>query len=99
MDDEQALLGRIAYEIMKTTDQVIAEDLSEDELLSAPELAKRLGMKLDKLKRKLKLLQKEDLIQPIRLSPKRYRFNHFTFERLSETHVFAELETFIENQG
>ncbi len=92
MDKEQELLCRIAYEILQTTDQVVSEGLSEEHLLSAPELAKRLSMKLDKLKRKLKSLKQDNLIRPISLSPKRYRFDRYTLERLPEEHFLFNLD-------
>ncbi len=90
MDQEQELLCRIAYEILIATERVVSEELSDDELLTAPELAKRFGIKLDKLKRKLKALRREDLITPISMSPKRYRFDFYTFRNMSPEHPLYE---------
>jgi DNA-binding transcriptional regulator YhcF (GntR family) len=55
----------------------------EDDWPTAMMLSKQLKLKPETVKKKLRLLQQWGLIQPISVSPKRYRFDHYIWNHLS----------------
>ena len=63
----------------------------EEDLPTAADLARKLNYRLEAVKKKLRLLKEEGLIQPVSMTPKRYRFNRWALKSLDEGHLFHEL--------
>ncbi len=91
MDKDVELTCRIACEILRATDAWTAGDKLEDELPSATELARQLDVKLEKLKKKLRLLRQENLIRSVSVSPKRYRFDRYALREMPPDHPLYAL--------
>ena len=49
---------------------------------TAPEIARRLGLKTEDVKKKLKILLEAQLVRIIGLSPKHWQFDDYHFERM-----------------
>ncbi|MCE3235652.1 MAG: hypothetical protein K0Q50_1832 [Vampirovibrio sp.] len=103
MPSETELFSQLAGEIRIATDNLNAGECLEDDLPTASDLARRLNYRLETVKKKLRILKEEGLIQPVTVTPKRYRFNYWALKSLDEEHVlyslFCEPESpyFIEN--
>jgi hypothetical protein len=88
---EQVFLGQLLIDIYKATAKAGNQ---ADQLPTAADLARKHGFRLEAVKKKLKHLKSEQLIQPIGMTPKRYRFNHWEFALLQDDHplypIFCE---------
>ena len=91
--EAEEMLGLIAFEIAVVTAQVEAatESLMPDALPCARDLARKLGLRLETVKKKLRLLKAGELIHPVSVSPKRYRFNHYALRELPPESDFYRL--------
>lgn len=83
-DRDQLLLQQVFGVIQKATEIYRQEDehLTPETLPSSAELAKQLNIKLDHLKKKMRILKDYELIQAVSFSPKRYRVDPFVYETL-----------------
>jgi hypothetical protein len=70
--------------IQKATEIYRQEDehLTPETLPSSAEIAKQLNIKLDHLKKKMRILKDYELIQAVSFSPKRYRVDPFVYDAL-----------------
>lgn len=91
LERDRALLNSILTEIIQATEAWSDGSLLEDELPTAAGLARKLNLRLDNVKKKLRLLKDEGLIRAISVSPKRYRFDRYTFKHLDEDSPLYEL--------
>jgi predicted transcriptional regulator len=86
---EQMLIARMLSEIRSATEAMAHQDMPEELLLdtlpSAAELARLLDLRLEWVKKKLRILKHEGLIHAVTISPKRYRFDRYQFEHLVES--------------
>jgi hypothetical protein len=85
------LYRRIGSEIMSAT-YTFDEDPSWEEVLpTSAELSKKINVKLELVKKKLRILKHEGLIRSISVSPKRYRFDFYQLKHLEADHPFREI--------
>lgn len=91
MPSETDLFIQLAGEIRTVTDRLNIGDCLEDDLPTAADLARRLNYRLETVKKKLRILKEEGLIQPVSLTPKRYRFNYWALKSLDEGHILYSL--------
>jgi len=91
MPSETELFTSLAGEILAATERMNAGDALEDDLPTAADLARKLGYRLETVKKKLRVLKEEGLIQPVSMTPKRYRFNFWALKSLDEAHVLHSL--------
>ena len=96
--DAEELLGLIALEIAGITAQVDAGILMAEALPSAIGLARKLNIRPETIKKKLRLLKAGELIQPVSLSPKRYRFNRYALRELPVENDFYRLFCEVESR-
>jgi hypothetical protein len=52
--------------------------------ITAVELARKLNLKIDIVRKKLKILQEKGLIRSIGINPKYWEFNDYNFQRMDE---------------
>lgn len=90
MEKDMELTCRIAGEILRATDEWSSGDKLEECLPTAAELARQFDVKLEKLKKKLRILRQENLIQSVSASPKRYRFDRYALREMAEEHPLYE---------
>lgn len=89
-------LYTLAHQILLATQYVDQERGSKDTLLTSADLARQLRLKHDYVKKQLRYLKDLDIIRPIGLNPKRYRFDTFRLERLlCEEHTDEALEALL----
>ena len=81
----EELLSQLAQFILDATLAFENETIMEEELPSAADMGRQLGLDTELVKKKLKLLKHEGLIQALSYSPKRYRFDHYQLNHLSES--------------
>jgi len=91
LDDimEDAELKRIGLELMFMTD----EKCSNAEGISAVELAKMTGLDVLIVKRKLRILQENELVRSIGINPKFWKFDDYKFQRMDEDNEVYRLLT------
>lgn len=87
----QELLHLVARFVLEATESFQAGDLSQDDLPSAADVARALGLDTDVVKKKLKILKEDELVQAISVTPKRYRFNFYAFNALEEDSELYDL--------
>lgn len=78
-------MGRIAREIRMATDSLGENSLAEEELPTAGDISRILRLKPDKVKKRLKILLKEGVVEPVSYTPKRYRFDYYRLQQLDES--------------
>lgn len=91
MPNDTELFSQLAAEIRTATDRLSAGDCLEDDLPTAADLARRLNYRLETVKKKLRLLKEEGLVQSVSVTPKRYRFNYWALKSLDESHILFTL--------
>jgi hypothetical protein len=91
MPSENELFSQLARAILEATERFCSGDCLEDEMPTASELARRYNYRLETVKKKLRVLKEQGLIQPISMTPKRYRFNQWALKSLDEDHPFHAL--------
>lgn len=94
MPTDQELFPRLLGAIREATERFCAGDCLEDELPTAADLARRFNYRLETVKKKLRVLKEQELIQAVTHTPKRYRFNAWVFNSMDEDHpLYAILDT------
>lgn len=78
---EDHILKDIGLELMFSNPQ--KQRLAEG--VSAIELSRKLGLKTDVVKKKLKILQEKDIIHSNGMKPKLWQFDEYNFKRMDET--------------
>lgn len=91
MVKDEELIGRLASEILDATEVFNTGPQFEEALPTAADLARKLNLRLETVKKKLRLLKEADLIQPTSMQPKRYRFNFWTLRSMEENDPFYTL--------
>lgn len=81
---------QLAVEIYHRTQAVVSGQTEADSLPTAADLARVFGLKLDKAKKRIQSLRLDGLVQPIGMSPKRYRFDTFWLRDLTEESPWYE---------
>lgn len=79
-EQEDKDLKKVGLELMFLT----PEKCSCDEGISAVELSKLLGMNLDIVKRKLKILYDHNIVRVIGINPKLWKFDEYSFQRMED---------------
>lgn len=88
---EPEIFTHLAREILAGTDAYQQGEMLEDTLPSAADLARKLNYRLETVKKKLRVLKENHLIQPISMTPKRYRFNRWALRDLEPDTLLYEL--------
>ncbi len=86
-ENEDKELKQVGLELMFLT----PEKYSNPEGITAVELAKRVGIDLSTVKKKLKILLDHDIIRCSGLNPKYWRFDEYRFQRLDEEDEIYQL--------
>ncbi|MDD3150454.1 MAG: hypothetical protein PHV68_06430 [Candidatus Gastranaerophilales bacterium] len=74
------ILQTVGLELMFCTPQKCESGCG----LTAVELAKRLNLKPDIVKKKLKILQEKGIVRSIGINPKYWQFDNYNFQRMDE---------------
>lgn len=77
---EDKELKSVGMELMFLT----PEKYSNDDGISAVELSKLLGMPVDTVKKKLRILHEKNIIRVRGINPKLWKFDEFHFQRMDE---------------
>lgn len=85
MPSEEEVFTGLAGQILEATERLVAGDIMEDDLPTAADLARRFNWRLETVKKKLRVLKEQGLIQPISVTPKRYRFNRWALREMDES--------------
>ena len=80
IENEDKDLKKVGLELMFLT----PEKCSRSEGLSAVELSKLLGISVEIVKKKLKILFEKEIVQVKGINPKLWKFNEYNFQRLDE---------------
>ena len=86
-ENEDKELKLVGLELMFLT----PEKYSNPEGITAVELAKRVNLPLDTVKKKLKVLLEHDIIRCSGLNPKYWRFDEYKYQRLDEEDEIYQL--------
>ena len=79
-EQEDKALKDIGLELMFLT----PEKCSHEDGITAVELSKLLGLPLDTVKKKLKILFSKGIVQVKGINPKVWKFNEYNFQRMDE---------------
>lgn len=79
--NEDLYLKKVGLELMFLT----PEKCSNQDGITAVELAKRVNLNIDIVKKKLKILLDEGLVSVKGLNPKFWKFNDYNFQRIDES--------------
>lgn len=85
MDDEE--LRSVALELMYNN----PEKWQDPEGPTAPEIAKRLNLKTDIIKKKLKILLDAEIVRVMGMRPKRWQFDEYKFESMHHDEPLFQL--------
>lgn len=80
LEQDDDILRLIGLELMFSNPQ----NRVNAEGLTAVELAKRVDLKLETVKKKLRILQEKGIVRSIGISPKFWIFDDYNFQRISE---------------
>ncbi len=80
LDNEDKELKKVGLELMFMT----PEKCSSDKGITAVELAKRVGLSLETVKKKLSILKDAGLARVIGINPKYWKFDEYNFQRIDE---------------
>ena len=80
LDNEDKELKKVGLELMFMT----PEKCSSDKGITAVELAKRVGLSLETVKKKLSILKDAGLARVIGINPKYWKFDEYNFQRSDE---------------
>lgn len=80
----EELLFQLAQFILDATLALENDAILPEELPGSSDIARQLGLDTELVKKKLKILKHEGLVQTLTYSPKRYRFDHYQLKRLPE---------------
>lgn len=87
--DEDIALKKIGLELMFMTE----DKYSSPDGITAVELAKVLEMDLSTVKKKLRILQENDLVRVIGINPKYWKFDEYNFQRMDTENEIYRLIT------
>lgn len=91
MENNDTKLQSIGLELMFCT----PEKCRYGDGLTAIEIAKKLNLQLDTVKKKLKILQEKGIVRAIGINPKIWQFDDYAFKRMNtEDPVYIELCNF-----
>lgn len=79
-EQEDKALKDVGLELMFLT----PEKCSHEDGITAVELSKLLGLPLDTVKKKLKILFLKGIVQVKGINPKVWKFNEYNFQRMDE---------------
>lgn len=80
LEKENKILQQIGLELMFITPN--KWDCNQG--ITAIELSKKLGLKLDVVKKNLKVLQEKKIVRSIGINPKCWQFDEYNFQRMDE---------------
>ena len=80
LDNEDKELKKVGLELMFMT----PEKCSSEKGITAVELAKRVGLSLETVKKKLSILKDAGLVRVIGINPKYWKFDEYNFQRIDE---------------
>ena len=80
IENEDKDLKQVGLELMFLT----PEKYSNPEGITAVELAKRVGISVETVKKKLKILYTHEIIRCSGMNPKYWRFDEYKYQRLDE---------------
>ena len=80
LDNEDKELKKVGLELMFMT----PEKCSSEKGITAVELAKRVGLPLETVKKKLSILKDAGLVRVIGINPKYWKFDEYNFQRIDE---------------
>lgn len=83
MNKSEALLRELFDEIAAATQALVRGDITPEDLPTATEIARKLNVKLDQVKKKLRILRQSGVVKPVSYAPKRYRINPQVMQELS----------------
>ncbi len=78
------IISELAHSILTATQQFNDGQYFEEDMPTAADMARKMRLKTDYVKKKLRLLASANLIEAISASPKRYRFNAYALRFLEE---------------
>jgi hypothetical protein len=87
--DEDVALKKIGLELMFMTEDKYSSPYG----ITAVELAKVLEMDLSIVKKKLRILQENDLVRVIGINPKYWKFDEYNFQRMDTENEIYRLIT------
>ncbi len=80
VDTEDKDLKKVGLELMFMT----PEKCSSDKGITAVELAKRVELPLEIVKKKLNILKDAEIVRVIGINPKYWKFDEYKFQRMDE---------------
>ena len=80
LENEDKELKQVGLELMFLT----PEKYSNPEGITAVELAKRVGINVETVKKKLKVLYAHEIIRCTGMNPKYWKFDEYNYQRLDE---------------
>jgi len=86
-DTENEILRNVALELMFCTPQ----KCHCEEGITAVEIAKRLGVKSDVVRKKLKILFDQGIARVTGINPKFWKFDDYNFERMNVENPYYQL--------
>ena len=86
-ENEDKELKQVGLELMFLT----PEKYSNPEGITAVELSKRVGINVETVKKKLKILYSHEIIRCSGMNPKYWRFDEYNYQRLDENDEIFQL--------
>ena len=87
VENEDKELKQVGLELMFLT----PEKYSNPEGITAVELAKRVGINIEIVKKKLKILYSHEIIRCSGMNPKYWKFDEYNYQRLDENDEIYQL--------
>jgi transcription initiation factor IIE alpha subunit len=91
MPTDEELFSRLSSLILEATERYNAGECLEDDLPTAADMARKLNYRLETVKKKLRILKEQGLIQSVSVTPRRYRFNYWALKSLDPAHLLYAL--------
>ena len=86
-ENEDKALKLVGLELMFLT----PEKYSNPQGITAVELSKRVGLELDIVKKKLKILSEHEIVRCSGINPKDWKFDEYNYQRLDEEDEIYQL--------
>ena len=87
IENEDKELKQVGLELMFLT----PEKYSNPEGITAVELSKRVGINVETVKKKLRILYNHEIIRCSGMNPKYWRFDEYNYQRLDENDEIFQL--------